>query len=106
MVGKKHGISYKRYSKHIIKHNSRIKGIAKTCKILRIFEKRASYFTKLISTLGIFGCFIDLGLLVNKNYEMITSVKLGAELIVESYHSTKLGLLCVFLSAVLAAITA
>jgi 3-methyladenine DNA glycosylase Tag len=67
-LGKYHGISYKRYSKDIIRHNSRLKSIAKTCRILNILEKRTRSFTKFTSAIGIMAYLYHLGESWSKNF--------------------------------------
>lgn len=61
LMGKRHGISYKRYSKDITRHNSKLKSIVRTCRILNVLEKRTRSFTKFTSVIGIGSYLFHLG---------------------------------------------
>lgn len=104
LLGKKHGISYKRYSKDIIKHNSRLKSIAKTCRILNILSRRTTSFTKIVGFLGILGYFTDLGQVWSKNYGVGNMAGFKIEMLLESFHTTKFALICVLVSILLSSI--
>ena len=69
LLGKKHGISYKKYSKDIIRHNAKLKRIARTCRTLNILDKRTSQFTKIICVFGILCYSMDLGSEWSRNYQ-------------------------------------
>lgn len=103
-LGKQHGISYKRYRKDITMHNSRIKSIAKTCRILNILIKRTNAFSKMVCVLGVIGYFVDLSQVWSKNYGKGQMAGFRTEMLLQSLDTTKFALICVLVAILFSSI--
>lgn len=96
--GRIHGISYKRYSKDISRHNSKIKSIQKVCRILRVFENKFRLFGYILLASGTSLFIIEFGQNFSEAQNQPEYTRYYLEVLSKSFESTKLALASILAS--------